>query len=291
MSNIEENAFQLARYLLEKSSQIVDHKQIMKDLDFSIKDIRIALSFFENKVDFIQAGQPGTGTILQPNFKKLQALVNQVEKNRIPLSVEAERLLKLLFNRDLPTYDYEKGLADLAFDENTYLQTIQTLKDHEFIDVFYADNKPYIVNINKLGRNVVRRNFRKAHQENIPSVVITAGDNSIINYQSTLSSVTQSINISPVLNSEDKQQLEVFLTQLFTSLDELPIGNEDEAEAVATMAKNLIENATGEKRNKTMMEISAEGLIKAAKNISLITPSVLVTAQAIIDFIQTNFPA
>jgi hypothetical protein len=78
---------------------------------------------------------------------------------------------------------------------------------------------------------------------------------------------------------------------LETVLREVPQENEDDAEAVANMAKSLIESATRDKPNKPLVQISVEGLKRAAENVAVITPKVLLTAQAIIVFIKTLYPS
>ena len=49
-----------------------------------------------------------------------------------------------------------------------------------------------------------------------------------------------------MLKSSSKQELEKLLRELETALKEVPNENADDAEAVASMAKNLIESATRE---------------------------------------------
>jgi ADP-ribosylglycohydrolase len=66
----------------------------------------------------------------------------------------------------------------------------------------------------------------------------------------------------------------------------VPEEHSDDAEAVAELARSLVENATKAKPNKKMFEITAEGLKKAATNIAAITPPVLATIQAILSFIE-----
>ncbi len=65
-------------------------------------------------------------------------------------------------------------------------------------------------------------------------------------------------------------------------MKEVPDENAGDAEVVAEMAKSLIENATKEKPNKKLIEISAEGLKKAAKDLAIIIPSVLLISEKLI---------
>ena len=298
MSNIEENAFQVARYLLE-NSHINQQIEIKKALYISDSDFLGALNYlvpfgsvqtgFPPKY-FSTAGQRGQGVVQQLNYENLQAFVNRVKESRIHISFDAELLLKFFCEMETLASDCREVVEKFNWEQKRCLVAVAELQGKKFIKALYADDMPVEIFITNDGKEIVMKNFYKESPEKTEVVTIHTGDNSIINFNSTLNSVTQSINISPTLPLESKQKLDALLAQLFDDLKELPSESEDDAEAVATMAKNLIENTMEEKPNKTMVEISAEGLIKAAKNISLITPNVLVTAQAIIEFIQTNFP-
>jgi hypothetical protein len=103
----------------------------------------------------------------------------------------------------------------------------------------------------------------------------------IVNIKSTLTNVNQQINTSTV-ESSIQQELNHLVDELSQALEKIPADKEEEAEAVAKSAEALINAATEKKPNKTMVEISSEGLKKAAKNIADVMPIVLTIATQII---------
>ena len=114
----------------------------------------------------------------------------------------------------------------------------------------------------------------------------------ILNIKSTLTDVTQSIDVNSKITPAVKDELKQLVEQLNEALQQVPSQRNEEAEAVAESAKSLIETATKEKPNKAMIQVSAEGLKMAAKNLAEITPTVLVIAtkiaEAIAKFIGLN---
>jgi hypothetical protein len=69
---------------------------------------------------------------------------------------------------------------------------------------------------------------------------------------------------------------------LKAELAKVPPELESEAEAVAQTTEALVEVASAEKPNKTMIEITGEGLKKAAENIAAVMPTVLTIATQIV---------
>jgi hypothetical protein len=107
----------------------------------------------------------------------------------------------------------------------------------------------------------------------------------IINIKSTISDAIQIVHTMPDADQRYKEGLEGLLGQLNDALEQVPPEKEEEAEAVADYAKELVETATAEQPNKTKMRISAEGLKKAAENLSEIAAPVLLIATQIADTI------
>lgn len=103
----------------------------------------------------------------------------------------------------------------------------------------------------------------------------------IVNIKSTLTNVNQQINTSTV-ESSIQQDLNRLVNELSQALEKIPSDKGEEAEAVAKSAEALINAATEEKPNKTMVEISGEGLKKAAENIADVMPIVLTIAAQIV---------
>src|SRR6266542_4157221 len=126
MSNIEENAFQIARYLLENPNEI-EQVGIQNALSLSEEDFKVALEYLIPKY-FSTGGQRGKGIIRQKNFEELQEFVNQINEKRVSLSLDAERLLKFLFDSQTPASDSERTMVTFGWDEKRYLNALETLK-------------------------------------------------------------------------------------------------------------------------------------------------------------------
>jgi hypothetical protein len=285
MPNIEEDAFQVARYLLEnpnKDEQI----QIRNDLSLSDENFRLALKFLIDKECLKSAGQFGKGIISRKNLAKLQDFVSQIDEKRIPLSRRGEHLLKMLFADQI---DFPFSLGDhitekLCWAVDQYAQVAQELSDKGFVQGEYASGNPFFkISLLPDGREVVRNNFRLPNS--LVNSVQLAGNNNVVNINSTLTSVTQLVQTNFNIDSSSKQKIADLLDQLSDVLKDLPGENVDDGETVAELAKKLIENATKEKPNKKLIEISAEGLKKAAKDLEIIIPSVLLISEKLISFI------
>jgi hypothetical protein len=106
--------------------------------------------------------------------------------------------------------------------------------------------------------------------------------NSILNIKSTLTNVQQSIGSMPAGDEAARQELQGLIDQLGQALENVPQSLKDEAEAVATAAQMLVENAKAEKPNKPLLQISGEGLKKASENLSQLAPTLVGIASQIV---------
>ena len=104
----------------------------------------------------------------------------------------------------------------------------------------------------------------------------------MLNIKSTLSDVQQTIGTIPSANDSDKQELQNLVQQLEQALAEVPEANVEDAEAVSQTTEALVNMAAAEKPNKTMLQITGEGLKQAAKNLAAITPDVVTIATSIV---------
>ncbi len=101
------------------------------------------------------------------------------------------------------------------------------------------------------------------------------------NIKSTLMDVSQSVNTIPNANESFKHELRELVDQLNEELQKVPPEKSEEAEAVAETTKSLVETVGKEKPNKTMVQVNAEGLKQAAKNLATVTSIVLTIATQI----------
>lgn len=104
---------------------------------------------------------------------------------------------------------------------------------------------------------------------------------SIINIDSTLEQVTQTIGSANIEDSAKKQITEL-IEQLKTELQKVSLDNKEEAEALADTAKALLDASTKASPNKATVKITAEGLMKAAENLASAMPKVLSIASGIV---------
>jgi septal ring factor EnvC (AmiA/AmiB activator) len=104
----------------------------------------------------------------------------------------------------------------------------------------------------------------------------------IVNIKSTLTNVQQSIGEIRSTDETARKELEALIGQLSEALQKVPAEKQEQAEAVAETAKVLVETAKAEKPNKTMLQISGEGLKQAAQNLAGVMPTVVTIASQIV---------
>lgn len=104
----------------------------------------------------------------------------------------------------------------------------------------------------------------------------------VINIKSTLTNVQQSVGEMHGGDEATRQELEKLIGALSEALQSLPAANQEQAEAVAETAKALVEAASVEKPNKTILQISSEGLKQAAQTLAGVMPSVATIASQIV---------
>lgn len=106
--------------------------------------------------------------------------------------------------------------------------------------------------------------------------------NSILNIKSTLTNVQQSVGSIPTDDQAARQELEGLIEQLSQALQNVPAKQAEQAEAVAASAQALVETAKADKPNKTLLQISSEGLKKAAETLADVAPAVVgITGQVV----------
>jgi hypothetical protein len=104
----------------------------------------------------------------------------------------------------------------------------------------------------------------------------------IINIKSTLTNVQQSVGEIHSNDEIARKELETLIGQLSEALQKIPAENQEQAQAVAETAKVLVDTAKAEKPNKTMLQISSEGLKRAAQNLAEVMPVIATIAGQIV---------
>jgi len=106
--------------------------------------------------------------------------------------------------------------------------------------------------------------------------------NAILNIKSTLTNVQQSVGTMPTVDESARAQLQNSIEQLRQALENIPASMKEQAEAVASAAQTLVDAAKTEKPNKTTVEITSDGLKKAAANLAQVAPTVVGLAGQVI---------
>ncbi len=104
----------------------------------------------------------------------------------------------------------------------------------------------------------------------------------IVNLKSKLENVQQTVGEIRSDDEDTRKELQKLIQQLSESLEKAPPEKKEQVEAVAETAKALVDQAKGEKPNKTLLQISGEGLKLAAKNLAEALPAVLPIAMQIV---------
>ena len=97
----------------------------------------------------------------------------------------------------------------------------------------------------------------------------------IVNVKSTLSNVQQSAGMIPGASEDERKQLQDLIGRLSAELEKAPPAQKEDAETVAITASTLIEQVKSGKPNRTLLQITGEGLKQAATNFYSSLPTVL----------------
>lgn len=103
----------------------------------------------------------------------------------------------------------------------------------------------------------------------------------VVNIKSTLTNVQQSVGDIRTDDQNAREELEMLIGQLSEALQKVPAKNQEHAEAVAETAKALVDTAKAEKPNKTLVQVTAQGLKLAAQNLAEVMPGVVTLATRI----------
>jgi methyl-accepting chemotaxis protein len=97
----------------------------------------------------------------------------------------------------------------------------------------------------------------------------------IVNIKSTLTNVQQSIGAISTEDKTTRYELEKLISQLSEALENVPAAMQEQAQAIAETTKALVDVAKSETPNKTMLQITGDGLKKAAQSVAGVLPSVI----------------
>jgi hypothetical protein len=116
---------------------------------------------------------------------------------------------------------------------------------------------------------------------------IKVGGSAIVNIESSLSNVTQTIGSAPGLDQTQKSQLDTLVQSLEADLQKLKASHADEAKEIVDALEKAVANAAKppHDRKASLLQLSAKGLKEAAELVKDIVPTVLSTADLIAKFI------
>ena len=116
---------------------------------------------------------------------------------------------------------------------------------------------------------------------------INIGGSAIINIDSVLSNVVQTIGAAQGLDATQKSQLDQYVQSLKADLDGLKSTHPGEAELIADALSKAVAQATkpAQERKPGFLKLTAEGLRAAAELVKDVAPSILATAGLIAKFV------
>jgi tRNA U34 5-carboxymethylaminomethyl modifying GTPase MnmE/TrmE len=97
----------------------------------------------------------------------------------------------------------------------------------------------------------------------------------VFNLNSHFERSIQSVESIPSADAKTKDELVALTNQLKQLLEKMPSGNEEMVEQVAKRLNTLMEEASAKKPDHEMVQITAEGLKKAAQNLAAVVPTIL----------------
>ncbi len=111
----------------------------------------------------------------------------------------------------------------------------------------------------------------------------------IVNVRSRLENVTQTIQLVPLVDSEQKRELIDLIDELKEELTKIPEDRAQDSEKVAKRVEALIREVEEKEPDKEMVQITGESLKRAAKNLVDVMPTVLMIATQIVGVVLKTF--
>lgn len=134
----------------------------------------------------------------------------------------------------------------------------------------------------------IRTNFRRSDRPD-PEVTETYNitvTNSIFNFKSFLSNVTQQLNASPNLNADVKAELLNEMQQLTELLRTAPLELEEDVDILTGKLTRLADELSADPPDTKRAVITAEGLKNAAKSLILVLPAASVIIEKIAELVR-----
>jgi NTE family protein len=135
--------------------------------------------------------------------------------------------------------------------------------------------------------NLVKTTINNYYKEVIMDNRVSVGGNAIINIDSVLNNVQQSLEQSAGLASDKKSELADLVTEFRVELEKIKESHSQEAVLITQRLQEVVQGASQppEKRNSSLLQLSSKGLVDAAETVGNIVPKLLTTAGLIAKFV------
>jgi hypothetical protein len=142
------------------------------------------------------------------------------------------------------------------------------------------------INVDRIDRLVQESVTTMHFGDTVMGHKITVGGSAIINIDSVLNSVSQTIGASD-LASKQKTELDELVQSLRANLQKVNATHPDETKEIAAALEKAVANAAKplQERKQNLLQLSAKGLRDAAELVKDIAPEILTTAGLIAKFI------
>jgi len=272
MSDIEENAFQIARYMRDNrytGANIVLGREIREALNLSPEDFDSADDFLR-EMNYYEATSAGDSAQLVLRASGIDFVSRKISE-KIDIPRDAEQLARYLSEKQTvkKTFVIDSDImSDLKWDSEKYWQAGQILVDEHLAEAKpRSDNVPLKgLSLNEDGRKAVRNNFRRQKsgvnlhtgdkisvESHGSNVAIAAGRNS---------NVTQNITI---------QEIDLLFGEIIRQIEKRQDISLDKKQEI----KDVVELAQDESQQK---EPNEKRLTAYFRNIALMAPDILEVA-------------
>ncbi|GAB4195894.1 MAG: hypothetical protein OHK0022_12900 [Roseiflexaceae bacterium] len=189
--------------------------------------------------------------------------------------------------------DRNEILQETNIIEKDLLIYLEKLEEMGYIRIHRYLGGHFSVRITPNGALYLRDLKFEAPQNQAYQININDVHGSIVNIASSLQGTVQYINLPSVIDKNEENEFKTLIDQLSQTLaaaDPQKV-TPDDVEAVADSAKDLTEAISKkEKPNKLRVQITGEGLQKAASNIANTLPEVIPIVTQIVASVQRMFP-
>lgn len=196
-----------------------------------------------------------------PHFYDIRELLERVQnkKDRIECRKKPYNMVKVReLLDDILDYEHsdivqEHGLIPYAKIENAYFQGTNPIYTSKDVD---------------MTKNITIKDVHGA----------------TINIDTVFENVNQIIDNFAGDNQKEKSELDELIKQLKLQLSNVPLSKEDELDKITKRLDAFLKEAADKKPDKDVVQVNGESLIKAARNLESVTPSVLSIAKKIVEF-------